>query len=159
LYCHEVAMLELRTSLSKRVRHVLVHKYAYVPGRCSAGEECSTCWLVWGDRQHQIPVSVTHLMLVDYLCHQIDILPLLLATLLAIDRGRPLRSCRSAHSFHAHETYRLRLTEDRYKSHRSRHSHAKSDGPIDAWSFMPRSRLLSWRHRFPGQGYSTARLL
>jgi hypothetical protein len=70
LYCHEIAMRELRAHRRNLARLVLVHKYAYVPGQCSAGEECAGLWLLWGGKQYQIPLSVTHLLPLDYLCHQ-----------------------------------------------------------------------------------------
>lgn len=70
LYCHEIAMLELRSRPRELVRLVLVHRYAHVPGRCSAGEECCGCWLLWRGKQYEIPLSATHLLLVDYLSHQ-----------------------------------------------------------------------------------------
>lgn len=70
LYCREIALRELRGHRHNVARLIIVHKYAYVPGRCSAGEECSSCWFLWRGRQYQIPLSVTHLLLIDYLCHQ-----------------------------------------------------------------------------------------
>jgi hypothetical protein len=69
LHCHEIALLELSAGRRRRVRLVIVHKYAYA-NRCTPGEECSSIWLLWGGRQYQIPLSVTHLLLVDFLCHQ-----------------------------------------------------------------------------------------
>ena len=69
LYCHEIATLELHSDRRERARLVLVHNYAYA-NRCSPGEECSSLWFLWGGRQHQISLSVTHLLLIDFLCHQ-----------------------------------------------------------------------------------------
>lgn len=52
----------------ERVRLVMAHEYAQVPGQCAPGEEVVGAFLIWRGRVYPIPLSVTHLILFDFLC-------------------------------------------------------------------------------------------
>ena len=51
-----------------RVKLVIAHEYAQVPGQCAPGEEVVGAFLIWRGWAYPIPLSVTHLILFDFLC-------------------------------------------------------------------------------------------
>lgn len=52
----------------ERARLVIAHEYAQVSGQCAPGEEILGAFLIWRGRVYPIPLGLTHLILLDFLC-------------------------------------------------------------------------------------------
>ena len=52
----------------ERVKLVVVHEYAEVPNHCAPGEGIFGAFLIWKGKVYLIQLSVTHLILFDFLC-------------------------------------------------------------------------------------------
>lgn len=58
----------MRQQETERVKLVIIHDYNEAPGECWPGEEIFAIILIFRRRSYWIPLSSTHLILVDFLC-------------------------------------------------------------------------------------------
>ncbi len=73
LFYYDLAMLETGRTRSRLVRLIIVHQYsqagdAALAGHCAPGEKVIAAFLVHRGKSHRLPLSSTHLILLDYLC-------------------------------------------------------------------------------------------
>jgi hypothetical protein len=65
------ALLYRRTDMiyedPEKAKLVIIHDYQAVPGACMPGEEVVAIILIYRGRRYRIPLSPTHLILLDYL--------------------------------------------------------------------------------------------
>jgi len=67
LFSFDLDTLAVERMTKRGVHIVIVHRYARTAG-CAPGEEIATAWVVYRGKPYQIPLSTTHLILLDYLC-------------------------------------------------------------------------------------------
>jgi len=69
LFYYDLAMQEIALSKSGKVRLVIFHERLNhrLPGRCIPGEQILSAWLIYRGRPYQLPLSTTHLILLDLL--------------------------------------------------------------------------------------------
>ncbi len=73
LLYYDLAMYEIDSVRRRKVRLVLVHQYTEraapaLSGHCIPGEEVISTYIVWQGQSCRLPLSTTHLILLDYLC-------------------------------------------------------------------------------------------
>jgi hypothetical protein len=69
LLYYDLAMYEIASVRRNKVKLVLVHeRMAHrLPGRCIPGEQVLSAWLIYQGRSYRLPLSTTHLILLDLL--------------------------------------------------------------------------------------------
>ena len=69
LLYYDLAMYRIESVRRRKVKLVLVHRYAGVrfSGHCIPGENILSAWLVHQGRPYELPLSTTHLILLDLL--------------------------------------------------------------------------------------------
>jgi hypothetical protein len=71
LLYYDLAMYQIASVRCGKVRLVIVHERMAnrLPGRCIPGEQILSAWLVHQGRSYRLPLSTTHLILLDLLAH------------------------------------------------------------------------------------------
>jgi hypothetical protein len=69
LLYYDLAMYEIESVRRRKVRLVIVHeRMAHrLPGRCIPGEQILSAWLIYHGCSYRMPLSTTHLILLDLL--------------------------------------------------------------------------------------------
>jgi hypothetical protein len=69
LLYYDLAMYQIESVRRGKVRLVIVHERMAqrLPGRCIPGEQILSAWLVHGGRSYRLPLSTSHLILLDLL--------------------------------------------------------------------------------------------
>jgi hypothetical protein len=70
LFYYDLAMLEIDSLRRGKVRLVILHQYKNVgvSGHCAPGEQVIAAHIVHRGDSYRLPLSTTHLILLDYLC-------------------------------------------------------------------------------------------
>jgi hypothetical protein len=74
VFYFDLEMLGVESIQRRQVRLIIVHRRhnqaaeTVSAGRCIPGEEVTAAFVIWKGKSYRLPLSTTHLILLDYLC-------------------------------------------------------------------------------------------